>query len=319
MRVSGDDGLSQKVIEPYEAPLLPMIPLSALRKPAMQLKLVLPGMVPSGSARNELLQASDSSWSTVLSGRKPTAPSVKPAWGVTVIDQPVAPPARPINPRGPDACEIPDLRSFRSPAVQPPESSSVTTKKGPESFTGASETAADDSISGNAAVSQKKAKKHELEARRKAKKTVVQDDVAAALNVTTKNCDTIVEPDRPSDLNAPLETVDELGTLPPKAFLNEAAVDFATTLVADESAPWVAPAQTRPLQPFRTMYNNKHTHWTRFERQFTVDQLTDPFFSIDSGCTHSKTCVYEMNDEIDCPYHKPRNLIIDLFFVKIIC
>jgi hypothetical protein len=233
MRVSGDDGLGQNVIEPYHAPLLPMPPASAPGKPAVQLKVVVPGAVSNDSTRRKPAEANNGSWVTVLSGKKAEALSVKPAWGMTAAGRLVATPPRPVNPWGADVCEIPNLRSIRAPAVQPPEPSLVAASEGPESFVNASKTVADNSTLGHAAVSQKKAKKYEREARRKAKKHDVQVDAIVTADVTSESRDNVVEPDRTLDLNSSMNLSgtcndDSADVLPPIAIPSETAINIAT-------------------------------------------------------------------------------------------
>jgi hypothetical protein len=54
------------------------------------------------------------------------------------------------------------------------------------------------------------------------------------------------------------------------------------------------------------VYNSKHIHWTKFKRRFIVDQLTGPFLTLSSGCSHGINCVFESNEVPDCPFHEPR-------------
>lgn len=307
--------MGQNVIEPYHAPLLSIDPTPASRTPAVQLKLVAPGTMAIKATQKNVLKANSGPWATVLSGKKPKTPSVKPAWGMTAAGRPVTPTSRPVNPWGPDTCEIPDLRSFRSPSVQLADVSLVTASKGPESFVSPSETPADVAPAGHVVVSQKKAKKYEREARRKAKKLVVEEDAdvainaitedaEAALNATAEDNGAIVEPDHNSELDTGLR----LGELLDIKEVSEVPAGDAVIVSTDEPEPepCVAPlvATSPPLPP--TVHNSKHSHWARFTRQFNVDQLAEPFLSADSGCAHLNTCVYEINGEVDCPYHKPR-------------
>jgi hypothetical protein len=230
------------------------------------------------ATQKKVPKANNGTWATVLSGKRPKTPSVKPAWGMTAAGHPVQPTSRPVNPWGPDACEIPDLRSFRSPSVQLADSSLVTASKGPESFVAPSETPSDVSPAGHAILSQKKAKKYEREARRKAKKLVEDEDADVALNVTTEDHATIIEANHPRELDAStnpgdsLITKEVLDSLPEGSLFKMPAED-ATVVVTDETEPepCVAPPLTTSPPPPLTVHNSKHSHWTRFERQFTVD------------------------------------------------
>jgi hypothetical protein len=164
---------------------------------------------------------------------------------------------------------------------------------------------------GHAIVSQKKAKKYEREARRKAKKLVVDEDAEvamnaltedaeAALNATAEDDGAIVE----SDHHPELDTGLRLGELPNTKEVLEVPAGDATIVCTDEPEPEPRVASLVATPP--TVHNSKHSHWTRFARQFNVDQLAEPSRSVYSGCAHLTTCVYEINGEVDCPYHKPR-------------
>jgi hypothetical protein len=134
--VNGDDGLGQKIIEPYHTPLLPALAMSTPRRPAVQLKVVINTMVKLGTANKPAQKqprvALSDGWQTVLTSKKPTKPSVKPAWGMTSEGRPVAARPPPVNPWGPDACEIPDLRSVKALEVRSPPVAAVTASNGPE-------------------------------------------------------------------------------------------------------------------------------------------------------------------------------------------
>lgn len=310
MRVSGDNGLGEKVIEPYNTPLLPMNAASASKKPAVQLKVVVPGTVHIGSTSKKPSQPNNGTWNTVISGKKPKVPSVKPAWGMTATGRLVMPPPRPTNPWGPDACEIPDLRSIRAaPAVQPPAPSSVTISSGPDGFEEPGATAAEEPSVSHVAVSQKKAKKYEREARRKAKKMVEQYEETATVDVALSDGATTTQPgckpsvDDSTYLDVTSENIPFCESSPGSASIST-VVEAVMTPVAAQSPSELCEALLDSLvpAPLRTVHNSKHTHWTRFDRQFIVDQLTGPSFSFDSGCTHLNTCLFKTADEIDCPF-----------------
>jgi hypothetical protein len=181
VRVSGDHGLGQKVIEPHHAPLLPMDASSASRKPAVQLTVVI-----SGATSKETSQPNSSGWSTVATGKKHKAPSVIPPWAMTVTGRSVVAPSRPANPWGPGSCEIPDRRSIRvAPEVKLSAPLSAIVSSVADGFVEPSATAVHEPAAGHPTVSQKKSKKYEREARRKAKKMTVQDEVTATIDLTS--------------------------------------------------------------------------------------------------------------------------------------
>jgi hypothetical protein len=320
MRVTGEDGLGQKVIEPYHAPLIAMPAASTPRQRAVQLKVVTNGAASSGttlagSTSKKTRQTKTAIWETVLSGKKPKLPSVKPAWGMTAAGRPVAPIPSPVNPWGPEACEIPDFRSFAGVVVQPPDASAVTSSKGPDRFIEADHTSVTDTAVAHAIVSHKKTKKYEREARRKAKKAGLQEQTPTVLETTRQDedLDTALAADEgiPHDLSNDIES----SRAPPlDAIMIETQVETVSGPAAEllELEPCaVLPGQSSPM-PLRVTNNSKHMHWVKFKRQFIVDQLTGPFLPSSSGCSHSTTCVYESNGVQDCPYHAPRMYLENL-------
>jgi hypothetical protein len=311
-RVNGDDGLGQKVIEPYHTPLVPMLATTASVPRAVQLKVVSNNAVstPTKSASKKVA----ATWETVLSAKKPKPPSVKPAWGMTATGRLVAPSTSPVNPWGPEFCEIPDLRGFGSAVVQPADATTVTASRGPDGFeesdeVAANETADDNTAAGHAAISQKKTKKHEREVRRKAKKAGLQQEASEAVETTLKDeCVSLQEDTVPAAeddiiLDLPMK-VDSPRALPLDTVLIETVVETVSSQPADvlelESAVKPSPALVYVTN------NSKHVNWVKFQRQFMVDQLTVPFLPSSVVCSHSDTCVYESNDVPDCPFHAPR-------------
>ena len=316
LRVNGDDGLGQKVIEPYHAPLLPMSAERSKKKPAVQLRVVSHkptylASAPNASAHKKPRTAESGAWQTVLSAKKPAAPSVKPAWGTTASGRPVVAPPRPTNPWGDEACEIPDLRSFRDAAVQPADAASVTTAEGLDCFVDSAEAACEKQEIGHAAVNQKKAKKYEREARRKAKKAGVQEEVVATIGVAAENVPledstaSTISQASAADVTFMKEVADLVSstTIPV-----EPEIEIATTAITVEtkSEPVVAVTEPSSLAPLPITQKDKHMNWTKFKRQFVVDQLTDPCLQAYSGCSHGTSCAYEASGALDCPFHEPR-------------
>jgi hypothetical protein len=233
---------------------------------------------------------------------------------MTATGRPVAPSASPVNPWGPEFCEIPDLRGFGSAVVQPADASTITASRGPDGFeesdeVAVNETANDKTAAGHAAISQKKTKKHEREARRKAKKAELQQEASEAVETTLKDeCvslqeDTVPAADDDIILDLP-KKVDSPRALPLDTVLIETVVETVSSQPADvlelESAVKPSPA------PLHVTNNSKHVNWVKFQRQFMVDQLNVPFLPSSVVCSHSDTCVYGSNNVLDCPFHSPR-------------
>lgn len=308
--MNGDDGLGQKVIEPCRAPLLPALAISTPRKPVIQLKVVTNkaiklGTTPNGAALKQPRLASSDLWQTVLSSKKPTKPSVKTPWGMTAEGRPLAARPPPVNPWGPDACEIPDLRLMRAPEVRAPPVATVTASNGPECMI--------DPKDGHAAVSQKKTKKYEREAKRKAKKTVSQAESVAddaddsSCLMTVEALDELEVAKEASPMSAAAQE-DVIHTSIPTPFQDPES----TQEVTNTDAQHTTASDPRGLSslPLPVTDNGKHSHWMRFKRHFLVDQLTDPALASGSGCSHG-TCIFETNNVQDCPFHEPHCPCVD--------
>jgi hypothetical protein len=194
MRVTGDDGLGQTVIEPYNAPPLQMDAAAPSRKPAVKLKVI-----KFIATSKKPSQPNHSAWNTVISRKKPKAPSVIPHWGVTATGRSVVALPRPANPWGGGACEIPDGRSIRTaPEVKSPANVSVSVSSVPDGFVEPSATAVDKPVTYYAAVSQKKAKRHARETRRKARKQPLQDELTAIIDLASNDRVTTIQIDSKS-------------------------------------------------------------------------------------------------------------------------
>lgn len=307
-RINGDDGLGQNVIEPYHAPLLPLSADVTSTKRAVQLRVVKNVSMPAASPQGSSTQAKsgnadDEAWQTVLHGKKQLKPTVKPAWGMTASGRPITVPSRPVNPWGPDSCEIPDLRLFPSPAVQPTPGATKANADGPEGFID------DDPTTGHPVVSQKKAKKYEREARRKAKKAVELATVVVESQAPAAP-DTVAFQD-PTSAVKPSNRFDSPVALPSDAVLIETTVEVVTTHIDDiaDLEPSVGLANIAPPEPLAVTNSSKHMHWLKFKRQFIVDQLTDPCLTLWPGCSHGTSCAFEAHGVVDCPFHQPRESI----------
>ncbi|KAF2024561.1 hypothetical protein EK21DRAFT_78467 [Setomelanomma holmii] len=308
-RVNGDDGLAQVIIQPYHTPLLSMSAEMIAKKPAIQLRVVTNDhasvrSAQSNSARKTPANASDRPWQTVLHAKKPVKPSVKPAWGVTASGRAVAVSSPPVNPWGPEECEIPDLRSSTAPAVQPPPATSDPRADGPERFIDI------EPAVGHTVVSQKKAKKYEREARRKAKKVSEQGRVAEILElpIDTKDAASCDSPPAAQPCDRICSSI-----MPPSDAVTEVMTPEAVTtrLKIKESDPCVELLGVTTPQPLAVTHRSKHVHWLKFKRQFIVDQLTDPCMSLWAGCSHGTSCAFETTGAVDCPFHEPHCSCVD--------
>ncbi|KAL5115099.1 hypothetical protein ACEQ8H_007014 [Pleosporales sp. CAS-2024a] len=299
MRVSGEDGLGQKVIEPFDAPLVPLEPMATLRKPAVQLKVVVPESLPSSSSQKKPPHGNRDTWETVLHRKNSKTLTVKSSCAKFSAGEPV---------------EITDLPSVRFPAVQPPEHTTVTASKVPEGFVSCSESVAEEPTVTHAVMSQRKVKKHEREARRKAKKSVAQLVAEPNVGMITGKGDH-KEQCHDASTNISAVSIEHTSNHESSESSRDEMMDDAMSTLAakkSDSEPCIPPANDTPSPVLpRKTYNSKHIHWMQFECHFIFDRLTGPLLPADVGCNHSNTCVFETNGEVDCPYHKPHCSCVD--------
>lgn len=338
--VSGDDGMEQEVIEPYHAPLLPLMPNTNPNKPAvLRLKVVenQENRIPLGSTnrgwlrRDAARQAPLSHTLRTLDEEKPSLPrsprmpssdglnvSVKPAWGgqskslesPTLVKQSPAADLLRV-----DGHQFPALSStFRAsrvgptrsnaPAVQTPQDMAASLR-GPERAL----TPVSDSKVAHPVVSQKKAKKAQREAKRKAKK--VSDPEEASSPITVNNANRANLEQGISSVNATVnDTSDARDNVKLQDHASEAASqsavgqilpDMVGIVIVEEQVTTAVPP---PILSYTT--HGKHDHWTRFTRNFIVDQLTAPLLQSFEGCSHGSSCLFESHGIRDCPFHEPR-------------
>jgi hypothetical protein len=264
-------------------------------------------------------QPAPDGWQVVTNGSTPTNSAVKMrAWG----NVPSKPPAQAPRP-GPtpwlsDSRDFPELAATRSssddsyhpaPAVKPPQTWDM---QQPESFTA--------EVDGHPAISQRKKAKKAREAKRKAKNQSISEaaidtsrprseaaeDVGKEVDVSTQGAS------MPSENNPNIQGRDN-GKHVPSHTTNTIVSDEAANGVVESVATNTGFAEevaSVPLpRPIAVTKHGKHMHWVRFVRTFLVDQLTNPFPSSCSGCSHSTSCLFESNDILDCPFHEPRKFI----------
>jgi hypothetical protein len=217
---------------------------------------------------------------------------------MTASGRSVPTPPRPVNPWGPNATEIPDFRSTPAPAVQPVDSVAFPLLQGPDRFIDDEKPAIEhksdnEPVGSHPVVSQKKAKKYEREARRKAKKIMVE-----AANATVPQDEDAPKPEPvfAIDKKSEFDADDEYEPS------STAAANVVTIESAEETAMLESKAQLAPL-PVTTY--DKHTNWTNFKRDFIIDQLTAPIIATNSDHLHPTLCVCKTHDLLDCPFHHP--------------
>ncbi|KAF1362656.1 hypothetical protein EJ07DRAFT_105810, partial [Lizonia empirigonia] len=318
-RVSGHDGLEQEVIEPYHAPLLPLTPNEkGVQQTASQ---------PTCNLEQEISPSSSPSSRSIgpALSKKPD-PSVRPAWGrVTTVDS--------------DSHAIKISHTFKhsilheedfpalgststvsklvstgsdAPAVQAPAVEKTMSLRGPERPLEPE----NDIEDAHPISSQKKIKKSQREAKRKAKKVSEHEETSnpVALNeFGRKEVKQALSKISPSvlmancTLDAKVDAIlrtpkPESGPLTYGAVERVVVVDVAAP--AQQLSPIDTPVPvTPPTLPCTT--HRKHDSWTRFARFLVIDQLTNPYLQSSEDCSHESICLFESLGVTDCPFHKP--------------
>lgn len=327
-RITGDDGLGHRVIEPYHAPLLPLAPNVASKKAAvLQLRItenkenkVPAGMTNRGWLRRDVARQTSSGQpqpSVRSATFGPTSMSLKSPWGKTGSSSSTKQSTLPLSQHCFPSLGFPvkKIQPCLTPpsalAVQPPSGDVIRSLQGPESPLTPFQ-AADD---GHPAVSQKKAKKAQREAKRKAKKTTEGSEKASSPTVEEKASlqqaagDSYEEPlENLSDSNGSNfeEESPSHSSAEHTKELFESVQDDIEVAAVEEQATLVE-TLSKPLYTsiLRTTHG-KHDHWVRFTRAFVVDQLTIPLLQSSEGCSHGSSCRFESNGIPDCPFHEPR-------------
>lgn len=341
-RVDGDDDLYQAPIEPYHTPLLPFIPDSTSRKTPISLKIVTtkPLREPpedkstamNAWGRNDARQQKSLPWSTVSYDRKPTPIAVHPEWASRSAEahQPR------VNLWSPDESEYPELvpsvvnptkiTRTVAPAVQALPTAAISVTNEPEEFEITVDTWIEDAIDCSPST-QKKAKKALREAKRKAKKVGVQEEVAHSSSVLENSSDNALDTFDMAVSEASTSPVSVEGdhnmnrqktskpTVTCTTEIDLAQVDMSVHPNVSQSKSKIDPESlpsptTLPIVPL-----DKHSDWMDFTRYLAVDQLSEPLRLPRLGCPHEDHCIFEDSGVVDCPIHEPRkylhNMIMD--------
>jgi hypothetical protein len=332
-RVNGDDGLGQTVIEPYHTPLLTLSPCPVPKKHAVlrvvddkenkplgdktnrgwsqREKARHTNAVLLASTREEDDEPSPFRPSKLISPAKPTRKTVWVATSVpSEIQSTLNPgcdqdeyPALVPSPKIPTAALIGlDELSAQSPSqISAGEATERVTKYDRETE------------DPHPAVSQKKAKKAQREAKRKAKKLSSPGealDPTAYIQIGPE----VDEQNSPQILSTTLVAIETSnatgeshhGSVSPVAVELTNGDEGTSSVVAElQNAKIHAPVRTPPKQVSHT-FHGKHDHWMRFLRIFDVDQLTLPDLKAFESCSHGSSCRFESHGVPDCPFHDPR-------------
>lgn len=340
-RISGDDGLGQKIIEPYHMPLLSLTPITPVKNPAiLQLKVMesresgtAAGMTNRGWLRHEVAkQKSTQPLQTTEKDELPLIPlSRKSAVPNKAVSAPKSLSCKTTAlPQGHVAgYPARDEKAFpaldlkvntvnnlfsrpSAPAVQPPTGGGIISLNGPErTFT-----PAHNNQEAHPVVSQKKAKKSQREDKRKTKKMSESVRPSGPTAVDEASLDVVEQSLGHSLFGDPVLTcasnaVEEVPSrdliFPPQELMRDAQVDASSRASLEEDTDFVISILPSPVVVPHTTHG-KHDHWMRFSRFFVVDQLTAPLLQFFEGCSHGSSCLFETHGVPDCPFHKPRKL-----------
>jgi hypothetical protein len=268
-------------------------------------------------------------------GSKPTikpGASARPAWGVTISANSLTPVKQVTMSKylKVDECEYPAIKSavesskltpMRSdaPAVHRPREEGVISFRGPERTL----TSDEKPEIAHPIVSQKKAKKLQREAKRKAKKV---SDPEAASSPTAEEEISLEKPEQ--DLHDFSLSESQVNDAPDarNEMLLHSYVSGVISLIDCEKGlhhtnehivmdkqiakPDILTVVSPTSLPCTT--HSRHDHWMRFTRNFVVDQLTVPLLQSFEGCSHGSSCLFESTGLQDCPFHEPRKLVSKL-------
>lgn len=336
--MNGNDGLYDKVIEPYNAPLLPLLPDPTPRNKVMSLKVVASNFPDTPSSRKNAWGKKNGpkqhvdGWETVTDGKKPRVVVVKPGRGSNTSSQLSKPYLPELGTSSSDDVESYSTSLYTSteklvskasaPAVQAPAATAVSSSNAPVQLLKLlPETT--ESTQDHPVVSQKKLKKASREAKRKANKMLPEKPTMDTVPDLGNN--TFILADRLQNIALDTATTpisdsqDAIGNQ--KFSTSEALVSdheeakqlepVASAIVSDASTPEVLGEFASSTSPTLSLpaltKNGKHMHWTKFTRNFTVDQLAAPHLpSSWLNCSYDISCAFESGGVVDCPFHEPR-------------
>lgn len=335
-RITGEDGLGQAVIEPYHTPLLPLPPNIPLKKPAvLQLKVVenkengiSAGMTNRGWLRREVarqkpawpLQTTETDSLSIRSVNPSQAGAVRePAWG-KIRAKPKGSVAEFSNVDDEElltldvnsnAAESLSSRS-KARAVQSSVDDKTFGFKGPERAITPEHVVQE----AHPAVSQKKAKKAQREAKRKAKKVSDPEQTLNPITVDAVSFEVdeqgfehtlLGNPAADNASNAMGDVFIHSLSSSSRELIYGAQVDATISVAVEHDTGAIVSNLPSPPPTLYTTHG-KHEHWMRFSRVFVVDQLTVPLLQSFEGCPHGSSCLFESHGEPDCPFHEPRKL-----------
>ncbi|KAL6165268.1 hypothetical protein ACJQWK_08506 [Exserohilum turcicum] len=316
-RVHDENGIQEATSESYENTPSHLPPDPAPSRGPVSLRVVntkileRPTGPTSSSKKEKATQLTTDGWNVVTNGSSPRVhvPKLR-VWGNIPVQQSrVTPTPRHIDtPESLDQSSAINTSSIGSPEMAPAvKDLPINTTKEPESFVAEQEGIAN----AHPIVSQKKKSKKLREAKRKVKKTSDPEESTGVLIADDGS-----DGQHSRATNAPLgdavlglETENQISDMEDDEVAPLSQEDDPNGEASTAATPnkeYVGASVISPPSPAPTTSHGKQIHWMNFVRHFTVDQLTNPFLPLWSGCTYASWCAFEKNGVPDCPFHQPR-------------
>ena len=201
-----------------------------------------------------------------------------------------------------------------APAVQPPAENENVSLRGPERAI----TPDNGTRDAHPIVSQKKAKKAQREAKRKAKKVSSAEETTSPTAMEESGLKGVEQSFAETLLGSPMASSSShaLDEVPAQSSISRARkpidgakVDASIVAAVEQDTDLDVPTESSPSGISYTT-DGKHDHWMRFSRVFVVDQLTVPLLQPFENCSHGSSCRFESHGIPDCPFHEPRRLCV---------
>lgn len=331
IRVSGEDGLHEAVIEPYNAPLVTLATNPTPNIKPISLKVFLDDAskcgartINAGIGRTSKPQPVFNGWQTMTGSSKTTlhteTPTVSAESPRLLAGGRTYPPVLDRDSSS-KRCRQPlavkqqhTTKVEKSPFVQSPPNEAISLTRMPESFIDHAVDHITITLKTEPVLSHKKKAKKEREARRKARKVLVLGEIFDR----SPDADTKVLVEDEVDLTTVKELSHRTSSECPNDE-NEVMESAGAYQTEDDSGEnnfglmkldAVCSRRSAKVFPFEipVTKHGKHVHWHRFTRNLIVDQPTTPLM-VNWHTPHNGTpenavhCAFERYSEPDCPFH----------------
>ncbi|EUC45426.1 hypothetical protein COCMIDRAFT_26360 [Bipolaris oryzae ATCC 44560] len=325
-RVNSDDGLREATIEPYQAPLLPLLPDPTPGRAPVSVRITNTKTLQQSTnpmlahAKKIVMPSSSDGWITTINGTRSKALALRPPVWEGFPSQQCQLAETPLHTEISPLGQFSTYRNsfdesfFNAPAAK---NSLTQLSKEPETFATESE---EKTATEHVIVSEKKKSKKLRESKRKARRLDMMRNTEASIASKAANEEITEATDtsfceissllkggsRSSDaeeipLALPSQDVDSIG-----CDIVQASKTTGSTTV------YIRDKSTVPLPgsvPVTT--HGKQSHWRDFVLNLTADQLTNPFLPSWGGYSYESWCIFEKNHILDCPFHPPHCSCVD--------